>query len=117
MAGWTVKGWAGLMLVAVAGCATPASSWGFDAAGVQRLLQVRWNRAAFGVPEGTTVVAVDKLACRRTRQGKFPRTAAFRRAYWCSFTLQYRQPDGKTGGVEFDRWLVGEPERRGMAGR
>lgn len=106
-----------MIALALAGCVTPVSSWGFDAAGVKRLLQVRWNRAAHGVPEGTTVTGVENLMCQRTGRREFPRGREFRRAYWCSFTFQYRQPDGKTGSIGFDRWLVGEQERRGMMAR
>lgn len=105
-----------LALVIVAGCATRPVPMGFDAAGVARAWQQRWDRTAWRVPKGSTVVGVDHLVCRRVGREEFPGVREFRRAYWCAFELTYREPNGATKTFPVERWLVGETERRLMLG-
>lgn len=104
------------LLTVISACAGNRTSPGFGAADVRRSWEGHWNREAWRVPSGSEVVAIEQLSCRRKGWREFVGVREFRRAYWCNFVLVYRQPDGVTKTLAIGPWLVGERERRQMAG-
>lgn len=106
---------ASLAFAHAAGCATSSPDRRPDFGNAEVLKVWReWSPTAAGLPEGTEAVAVQNLACRRKLTSEFIGVDEYKRAFWCSFTLVNRKPDGSVVETFIPRWLVGETERRKM---